>query len=413
MVEQHPFLCLFLIAFLVVLLTTPLVRKLAWKVGAVDYPSKRRINREPIPRMGGVAVFLSLAISLAVLIGGIRWFSWPAVLIPPVGMVVDYYLLAVAVLIAFLTGVVDDIFHLKPLPKLAGQIIAACLAAASGLVVGNIVNPFAGGEIMLGWAAYPVTVVYLVAYMNIINLIDGLDGLSSGIACIASVTMFILAFNAGHLDAAALSIALAGATLGFLRYNFHPASIFLGDSGSLLIGFIMGVVSLLNVTRVAGLTTIIIPLLVSGIPIIDTGSAIIRRMRAHVSVGQADRGHIHHRLIQEGFNQRTAVLLIYAWTAFLCLGSFIMTQVEVWPRVVIFCILVIASGLFAAKLHLFEPVLRHHYDPDTGHDTLVGPDNPAFEEETRRAEEAAEERRERIVNELLHHHDKQHKSDED
>ena len=136
-------------------------------------------------------------------------------------------------------------------------------------------------------------------------------------------------------------------------------------------------------------------------------------MRAHVSVGQADRGHIHHRLIQEGFDQRAAVLLIYAWTAFLCLGSFIMTQVEVWPRVVIFCILIIASGVFAAKLHLFEPVLRHHYDPDTGHDTLVGPDNPAFEEETRRAEEAAEERRERIVNELLHHHDKQHKSNED
>ena len=116
----------------------------------------------------------------------------------------------------------------------------------------------------------------------------------------------------------------------------------------------MGVVSLLNVTRVAGLTTIIIPLLVAGIPIIDTGSAIIRRMRAHVSVGQADRGHIHHRLIQEGFDQRGAVLLIYAWTAFLCLGSFIMTQVEVWPRTLIFCVLIVASSAFAAKLHLFE-----------------------------------------------------------
>ncbi|HIU24144.1 glycosyltransferase family 4 protein [Olsenella sp. Marseille-QA0557] len=408
MLKAHPFICLFFTALLVVVLITPLVRKLAWKVGAVDYPNKRRINRKPIPRMGGVGVFCALIVSLLLMVVGARYFGWPPVLIPSAGMPVNYYVLAVGVTIAFLTGVIDDIYHLKPLPKLAGQIIAASVAAASGLVVGNIVNPFAGGEIMLGWVAYPVTVIYLVAYMNIINLIDGLDGLSSGIACIASITMFVLAFNAGHPDAASLSIALAGATLGFLFYNFHPASIFLGDSGSLLIGFVMGVVSLLNVTRVAGLTTIIIPLLVAGIPIIDTGSAIIRRMRAHVSVGQADRGHIHHRLIQEGFDQRGAVLLIYAWTAFLCLGSFIMTQVEVWPRTLIFCVLIVASSAFAAKLHLFEPVLRHHYDPDTGHDELIGPDDPAFEEETRRAEQAAEEHREHIVNELLHHRANNH-----
>lgn len=397
-----PFLCLFLASFAVALLGTPLARRLAWRLGAVDYPGKRRINREPIPRMGGVAVFAALVVACAVQYLGTTRLGWPVVLVPSPTMPVNYYLLALAVLVAFLTGAVDDVCHLRPLPKLAGQVLAACIAAASGLVVGNIVNPFAGGEVMLGWVAYPVTVVYLVAYMNIINLIDGLDGLSSGIACIASLTMFVLARDAGHLDAAALSVALAGATLGFLRHNFHPASVFLGDSGSLLVGFVMGVVSLLNVTRVAGLTTIIIPLIVAGIPIIDTGSAIIRRLRAHVSVGQADRGHIHHRLIQEGFDQRGAVLLIYAWTALLCVGSYVMTKVQVWPRVAIFCALVVASGAFAWKLRLFEPVLRHHYDPDTGRDTLVGPDDPAFAEEERRAEERAEERREQIADVLLH-----------
>ena len=383
-----PFLCLFLASFAVALLGTPLARRLAWRLGAVDYPGKRRINREPIPRMGGVAVFAALVVACAVQYLGTTRLGWPVVLVPSPTMPVNYYLLALAVLVAFLTGAVDDVCHLRPLPKLAGQVLAACIAAASGLVVGNIVDPFAGGEVMLGWVAYPVTVVYLVAYMNIINLIDGLDGLSSGIACIASLTMFVLARDAGHLDAAALSVALAGATLGFLRHNFHPASVFLGDSGSLLVGFVMGVVSLLNVTRVAGLTTMIIPLVVAVIPIIVSASAIIRRTRAHVSLGQADRGHIHHRLIDEGYDQRQAVLLMYGWTFLLCIGSLVMTQVETLPRILIFCVLLLASMAFAWHLRLFEPVLLHHFNPKTGADELVGPDDAAFEEEAERMHQA-------------------------
>lgn len=166
--------------------------------------------------------------------------------------------------------------------------------------------------------------------------------------------------------------------MGFLRYNFHPASIFMGDSGSLLLGFSLGCISLLSVTRVAGITTLILPLVLAGIPIIDTFSAIVRRLRAHVSVGQADRGHIHHRLIDEGFDQRQAVVLIYLWTAALSCGAILMTQVDTAARVVVFIVLVAMSALFALRLKLFTPVLLHHFNPRSGSDEIIGPDDPDF-----------------------------------
>lgn len=376
-----PYIMLFLSALVTTLLTTPLASKIAWKVDAVDYPEKRRINTTPIPRMGGIAVFLGLLVALLLQVFGYRYLGWPFSIMPPRSRAISYPLLGVAILTIFVTGLLDDKFSLKPHQKLLGQVLAATLAAASGLVIGNIVSPVTGDFIELGIWTYPITVIYLVAYVNIFNLIDGLDGLASGIAVIASFTMFIIAFGGGRFDAAGLSIALAGACLGFLKYNFHPATIFLGDSGSMLIGFVLGTISLLNVTRIAGLTTIIIPLVIAGIPILDTFSAIIRRIRAHVSIGQADRGHIHHRLIAEGFDQKQAVLLMYAWTSVLCIGSYVMTQVTLWPRIGIFFLLLVISALFCRHLHLFEPVLLHHQDPTTGDDTLITPDDPAFQAE--------------------------------
>ena len=389
-----PYAALFVTAFIVALATTPLARRIAISLGAVDKPSKRRINKTTIPRMGGIAVFLALIAAVCVQYFGTTNLGWPVVLIPGRFSTVNYYMLALAFLTIFLTGAIDDVCNLRPLAKLAGQVLAAVIAVSGGLTVGSIVNPFAPGEIVLGWAAYPITVLYLVAYVNIINLIDGLDGLSSGVTFISCCTLFFLANLSGRLDAAALAISVAGATLGFLPYNFNPASIFIGDCGSLLLGFSLGAISLLNVTRMAGLTTIIIPLVISFVPIVDTLSAIIRRRRAHVSVGHADKGHIHHRLIQEGYNQKQAVLLIYAWTALLCAGAVFMTQVELSIRIVTFCVLIGASFAFATHLHLFEPVLLHHYNPKSGEDELVGPDDPAFAVEQERREECAEVRRE-------------------
>ena len=370
------FLCLFAASLACALAVTPLARKIAIRVGAVDYPNKRRVNKTPTPRMGGIAIFAGIVAAFVVQYVGTNYFGWPVVLVPSPRLSVNYWMLVLAFVVIFVTGLLDDKYTLTPRAKLAGQILAATIAAMGGLVIGVIANPFEPGEfIELGWLTYPVTIIYLVAYVNIINLIDGLDGLAAGISCIASVAMFVLSIWAGRLDAAALACAIAGSTLGFA----------------------LGTISLLSVTRIAGLTTIIVPLVIAGIPIIDTFSAIVRRTRAHVSVGRADRGHIHHRLLAEGFDQKQAVLVVYAWTALLCAGALVMTQVTTVPRICIFLVLLVASGAFANHLHLFEPVLRHHRDPHTGDDELVGPDDPAFAEETEKARERREERREELL----------------
>lgn len=378
MQQYLPYICIALAAFVTTYALVPAVRHLAIKLDAVDYPSKRRINTTPIPRMGGVAVLAGLVVALIVQLLGTWYWGWPPVFVPHPSMSINYPLLGLSFLLVFLTGAVDDVVQLRPKVKLAGQIVAAACAVASGMVIHSIVDPFDAGYIQLGWAAYPITVLYLVAYSNIINLVDGLDGLATGISCIAAVSMFSFAILAGRVDAAALAIALVGCCLAFLRYNFHPASIFLGDSGSLLLGFSLGTISLLNVSRTAALTSLIIPLIVAGVPIIDTFSAIIRRMRAHVSIGQADKGHIHHRLIQEGYDQRQAVLLIYAWCILLSLGAAAINQVGIELRIVIFLVLLACSAAFAIRLHLFEPVLRHHYNPKTHEDEIVTPDDTGF-----------------------------------
>ncbi|AEB06777.1 Glycosyl transferase, family 4, conserved region [Coriobacterium glomerans PW2] len=379
-----PHICIALVAFATTFAIVPAAKRLAFRIDAVDYPSKRRVNTVPVARLGGIAVFCGLTLACAVQVIGTKLWGWPSALIPHPSLAVNYPALAIAFLVVFITGVVDDIFQLTPHMKLIGQLLGAIIAASGGLTIGSIVNPLAPGSyIHLGWLAWPITVLYLVAYANIINLIDGLDGLATGISAISSATMFSFAVLSGRNDAAALSIALFGACVAFLRYNFHPASIFLGDSGALLLGFGLGSISLLSVSRTAALTSLLMPLIVAGVPIIDTLSAIVRRMRAHVSIGQADKGHIHHRLIQEGYDQRQAVMLIYAWCILLSLGAIAINQVDVKLRILIFFALLACSALFAARLHLFEPVLRHHYNPKTREDEIVSPENPAFREEAR------------------------------
>ena len=389
-----PYICLALAAFATTYVLTPVVKKIAIKLDAVDYPSKRRVNTVPTPRMGGLAVFAGLIVACALQIFGTLNWGWPSALVPHPSMDINYPMLGLSFLTIVATGALDDVLQLSPKAKLAGQVIAAMLAASSGLLIHAIVNPFeAGGEISLGFFAYPITIIYLVAYTNIINLIDGLDGLATGISAIAGCSMFSFAIPSGRWRRRRHLAALIPARrIAFLRYNFHPAKIFLGDSGSLLLGFALGSISLLNVSRTAALTSLIIPLIVAGVPIIDTFSAIIRRMRAHVSIGQADKGHIHHRLIQGGYDQRQAVLLIYLWCILLNLGAAAINQVEVFWRFVIFLVLLALSAAFAFRLHLFEPVLRHHYNPKTKKDEIVTPDDEAFADEVRAERRQHQER---------------------
>ena len=368
--EHYPLL--FLVALLATLLATPLAKCIAQHLGAIDKPDERRINKVPIPRMGGIGIALGLVAAVAVQVAGTKLLGWPTVFVPHMQLQgVDYKLLTVAVVIVFLTGAIDDVRNLKPRQKLLGQILAACVAAASGLVIGNVANPLTTELIPIGWLAYPITVVYLVAFTNVINLIDGLDGLAAGITAISCAAMFYLSYEAHQIDAAVLACILAGCCLGFLRYNFNPASIFMGDCGSNMLGFLLGVIALLGVNRVAAATTLIVPLVIAGVPIIDTFAAIVRRRRGHTAISQADTGHIQHRLIKQGFDQRQAALMIYGWSILLAAGAIIMTKVALPLRFVVFILLVSVSAVFIRKLHLFKPVLLHRYNPKTHTDEIV------------------------------------------
>lgn len=376
--EHYPLL--FLVALLATLLATPLAKCIAQHLGAIDKPDERRINKVPIPRMGGIGIALGLVAAVAVQVAGTKLLGWPTVFVPHMQLQgVDYKLLTVAVVIVFLTGAIDDVRNLKPRQKLLGQILAACVAAASGLVIGNVANPFTAELIPIGWLAYPITVVYLVAFTNVINLIDGLDGLAAGITAISCAAMFYLSYEAHQMDATVLACILAGCCLGFLRYNFNPASIFMGDCGSNMLGFLLGVIALLGVNRVAAATTLIVPLVIAGVPIIDTFAAIVRRRRGHTAISQADTGHIQHRLIKQGFDQKQAALMIYGWSIILAAGAIIMTKVALPLRFVVFILLVSVSAVFIKKLHLFEPVLLHRYNPKTHTDEIVSADQAEAE----------------------------------
>lgn len=222
-----------------------------------------------------------------------------------------------------------------------------------------------------------------MAFANIINLIDGLDGLAAGICAISASTIFVFAIITHRYDAAVFSIALAGACVGFLRYNFHPASIFMGDSGALTLGFALGIVSLMAIARSALFVSLLVPVLAAGIPVLDTAFAIIRRVRAHKPIDAADKGHIHHRLLQAGFSQRKTVLIMWGWTLILALSGIFITETTGLMRIPFLAIILGVTLYMVLKLRLLDPVLLHHYHPRGRKDYL--PDQIA----SRRAEEAS------------------------
>ena len=356
-------LVLFAVAAIVTMLLVPVAKALATKCNAIDYPNARRVNKKPIPRMGGLAMLGGLVAALAVVLLGMEFFGWDDPFVPHSSLDVNYIGVGISVLVMFAVGLVDDIVSLNPKVKFLGQVVAACIAVASGLLLSSMRSPVGDGTIYFGWFSYPLTVFYLVAFANVINLIDGLDGLAAGITAISGFTIFLLSVMTGRPDAAVMAIALVGACVGFLRYNFYPASIFMGDSGSLLLGYSLGVVSLFAVARASAFVSLLVPLLAAGVPILDTAFAIVRRMRAHKPIDEPDKEHIHHRLMESGFSQRTTVLIMWAWTALLSICGILITALDGIARVVAIIVIVIITIVFVYKLHLLQPVLVHHYHP--------------------------------------------------
>ena len=303
-----------------------------------------------IGAMGSIGIFYLVVQALG-----------PRLIIHPTTYGINYFGVASALGVMFAVGLVDDFKNLKPLVKLVGQVIAATIAAASGVLLDRLADPFSAGFIEFGPWAYPITIFYLVAFANIINLIDGLDGLAAGICAISATALFVLAIGKGGYDAAVFSLATIGACLAFLCFNFHPAKVFMGDSGALFLGFMLGLISLFGVVRTPALVTLLVPVIIAGIPVIDTFFAIIRRLRVRQSIGEADRGHIHHRFMNIGYGQRRTVLVMYALSAILAVCAVqISSQTGAIRAVLVVIMIVIVTGL-VWRLQLTGSVLQHYY----------------------------------------------------
>jgi UDP-GlcNAc:undecaprenyl-phosphate GlcNAc-1-phosphate transferase len=285
------------VAFVIVVLLTPAVGGMARMLGAVDRPDARRLNRRPIPRLGGLAIFLGIVV--------------PSLAFLDVSGEIRGVLLGAAV--ATVVGAVDDFRGLSPPVKLAGQVVAASLPPMFGVWVDHFTFPFFGAVDVPAWLGVPISIVWIVAVMNMVNFLDGLDGLAAGVCAIAGSTYAILALSLGKIDPAILCAIVAGACLGFLRHNFFPARIFMGDSGALCLGFILAAVSIEGLLKTASTVVLLLPLLVLAVPILDTSFVVARRLKHNQPIYTADRSHLHHRFLNIGFSQRRAAVTMWLW----------------------------------------------------------------------------------------------------
>ncbi|MCL1798388.1 MAG: undecaprenyl/decaprenyl-phosphate alpha-N-acetylglucosaminyl 1-phosphate transferase [Eggerthellaceae bacterium] len=366
----------FVVAALATYLMVPASKRIAKVIGAVDYPDDRRVNSKVVPRCGGIALYVGLLAGFAALGAGIQFFGWDIADIKELGGI-NLAVLFAGITLMFAVGLLDDVTQLSPLVKFGGQILAAVVVVLSGVSIELVRSPFGTGFIELAWLDYPLTVLYLVVFVNITNLIDGLDGLAAGIVAIVACGLLFLVLMRGGTLFAFCCIALIAVCVAFLRFNFTPASIFMGDSGSLLLGLMVGIVSISGVVRTQSLVVMLVPLVMAGIPLLDTLSAIVRRVREGQPIQQADLGHIHHRLMGAGWGQRKSVLILYLCSAVLAVAGCLLGSLTsiLWEWVVIVLLAVVLS-LMIWRFGLFSPVLKHYYDNKGGRGPRKPPSNP-------------------------------------
>ena len=336
----------FLLAFIVSFSLVPYTIKIAKKIGAVDVPKdERRMHKKPIPKFGGPAIIIGFVISIIYLIitataeGNLDIFGNEGYFIKLIGFFLGMLVLSIFCFF-------DDIKGIHPLVKLTGQLIAAIIIVSTGIRIDYFNLPFLEGNIVLSNTfSIGITIIWIVGITNAINLIDGLDGLSSGIAIISSISLLIIfALNGSPLIAIIMITALVGALSGFLPYNFNPAKTFIGDIGSNFIGYTLAVVSILGIAKTATAFVVVLPLIVLGLPIFDTLSAIVRRLikgKSLKAVFQADRGHLHHKLIDKGFSQREAVFILYGISVACGMFAVILFESSIW-KALSFGLMVIA-----------------------------------------------------------------------
>jgi UDP-GlcNAc:undecaprenyl-phosphate GlcNAc-1-phosphate transferase len=319
------------------LLLVPLMRTLAFRVGAVDKGEGRRVHRGVVPRLGGVGIFLAFVIPFGFSLTRGEWDLFHGNMVG----------ILIASSIVFLIGCYDDLKGALVSNKLLAEIIAAALIYAWGIRIDVISNPLGGGPISLGWLSLPSTILWIIIITNAINLIDGLDGLAAGTGIFISLTFFILSGSDFHLR---LTYAvLAGSLLGFLRYNFPPASIFMGDSGSLFLGFFLGATSIISAHKATAFVTVMIPIVAFGLPLMDMFYAVLRRYYRGVPLGEADKEHIHHKLLEKGLSKRKVLLVLYAINIGIMLGTLLLIGRR-WKMDLLGLILLIILTVFGLRL---------------------------------------------------------------
>lgn len=353
--------CAVLCAALLAFALTPIVRVLAIKIRAIDVPTDgRRMHHKPIPRIGGLAIFL------AFLVATISFYKPSNDLIT--------ILVGGGTLVVL--GILDDIYRLNAFLKLAVQIIVALFAVSQGVSI-DFIN-FGGTYIPFGIWSVPITVVWIVGLTNAVNFIDGLDGLACGVSAISSASLFlVMLLSGGSVAHCTITAILVGACVGFLPFNINPAKIFMGDTGALFLGYTLSILSVVGIFKTDMILAFFIPLSIFGLPLADTAFAVIRRLLHGKSPFAPDRGHLHHRLIDMGFGQKQSVRLLYAICAILGISSVMLTN-DAWAGGVL--VLVVALIIFfLIYMILKKPHLRMHsaiYNEDEG----VAPPVESFED---------------------------------
>ena len=350
----------FIAAAAIAWLLVPYAERLAFRVGAIDYPKERSLHDKPMPRLSGLAILIAVEAagwiwlpgdgqSRAILIGG----------------------LAIAAV-----GVLDDIYDLPALPKLIGQIAASLIPVLAGVRVENLTLPFLGGFELHGWG-YPLTVLGIVAVVNVINFLDGVDGLAAGVCVIAALTLATIALSLERNEAGVLAALTAGAALGFLRHGFPPASSFMGDTGSNLLGYLLATASVQGALKTNAVIALAFPLIVLAVPILDTGFVVAKRLKYRQPIYQADSWHFHHRMANKGFSQRRTVAYLYAWTIVMAMLALALRFVPysddhghfelLWSLVMGICLLVaLASSVYLVYVLEILKLRRGRINPETG-----------------------------------------------
>lgn len=330
------------ICFITSILITPLVKKLAFKIGATDKPNQRKVHQKIMPRLGGLAIFFSFLIGYLVLQPD------------------DKYALPILIgsIIIIITGVLDDMIELSAKIKLGGQLVATLIVVVYGGVQIDFINLPFGGQLDFGMLSIPITVLWIVGITNAINLIDGLDGLAAGVSSIVLITISGMAIMMGNVFVTSMGFIVLGSTLGFLFYNFHPAKIFMGDTGALFLGYMISVLSLLGFKNVA-VISFIVPVIILGVPISDTFFAIIRRIVKNQPLSAPDKSHLHHCLLRLGYSHRQTVLIIYGMSAIFGLAAVIFSKVQtMWGSFLVLAILLVAIEIIVEKIGLVDKTYR-------------------------------------------------------